>query len=75
MTESEREKVKLRANALDRAGIACVTVGVLAPFGTSFLNPNVFSSSLTLFFVSLLYLCAAVVLHHSALWTLEGLDR
>jgi hypothetical protein len=41
MSEAERvERIKLTANALDRASTACLTVGFFAPAATAWFAPS-----------------------------------
>lgn len=75
MTDGEREQIKLRANALDRASTSFLTVGVLAPVAASLYTLGTPAADWKLFVGSVLYLGAALGLHHFARWTLEGLDR
>ncbi|EWY41188.1 hypothetical protein N825_31535 [Skermanella stibiiresistens SB22] len=74
MSLIHNERVKLIANALDRASTACVTVGVFGPavgfpFGTS----PVSGSRLALAFGSVAWISAAEGLHLIARKTLGGM--
>ncbi|HLG82435.1 MAG TPA: hypothetical protein VKY22_15575 [Bradyrhizobium sp.] len=73
MGDREKEQIKLRANALDRASTACLTVGVLAPFAASLYTGNN-AEGWKLFLATILYLGAALVLHRLASSVLEGLE-
>lgn len=75
ITDCEKERIKLQANALDRSSTACVTVGVLAPVAASLYTGGTTATDWKLFLGSILYLSAALAFHHFARWTLEGLDR
>lgn len=75
MTDAEREKIKLRANALDRASTSFLTVGVLAPFAASLYTESNNGQGWKLFLAVVLYFGAALILHHMAGWVLERLDR
>lgn len=73
MTDAEREQIKLRANALDRASTACIAAGLLTPFANILYtgnNPNEWA----LFFLTVLYAGGALGLHHIAFRLLRGLD-
>ena len=76
VTESERERIKLRAAAIDRISTACTTIGVLAPLAGAFFggSPSVPADS-KLFIACVIYLGAALVLHHAALYVLDGLEE
>jgi hypothetical protein len=73
--DSEKERIKLRANTLDRASTACLTVGVLAPFAAALYNGGNLQNGSALFWATIAYLGAAMVLHHAALAQLNGLDE
>jgi hypothetical protein len=75
MTDGEREQIKLRANALDRASTACLTVGVLAPFAAALYTGGNLQNGTGLFWATMAYLGAAIVLHHAALNQLKELDE
>ncbi|MCW2247028.1 1,4-dihydroxy-2-naphthoate octaprenyltransferase [Azospirillum fermentarium] len=74
MSLIHNERVKLLANALDRASTACVAVGVVGP-AAAFLYGmgTVPVSSLALGIGSSVWLGAAVTLHCFARRTLGGL--
>lgn len=40
VSESEKERIKLTANALDRASTACLTVGLFAPAAAAWFAPS-----------------------------------
>jgi Na+/melibiose symporter-like transporter len=66
MTDSEKERTKLLANALDRASTASLAIGVFTPiastmYGTS-TNPYR-TSSLDVYAAALSWLLLAVILH------------
>jgi hypothetical protein len=70
----QNERIKLRANALDRASTACLAVGVLGPavgflYGVSAANVP----RLLLVIGSTMWLSAAVALHLLSWRTLGGL--
>lgn len=75
MTDAEREQIKLRANALDRASTSFLTVGVLAPFAASLFTEGNNGQSWKLFLATVLYSGAALVFHHLARDVLKGLDQ
>jgi hypothetical protein len=75
MTDGEKEQIKLGANALDRASTACIAAGVLTPLANVLYGAGASASELILFSATVAYLITAVVLHHTALWLLEGLDQ
>ena len=69
------ERVKLRANALDRMSTACFAIGVLGPtmgvlYGTTM---NVGPHGLFLVAGHLIWLCTAAALHPMALRALRRL--
>jgi hypothetical protein len=60
------ERLKLRANALDRASTAFLAIGVL--------TPSISADAVSQPFVRLIaFACLAVVLHIAANWLLRGL--
>ena len=75
MTDAEKEQIKLRANALDRASTACLATGLLAPMANLIYNGNAHLNGVALFVITVFYLGVALVLHHMALWHLKGLDK
>ena len=75
MTDGEKEQIKLRANALDRASTSFLTVGVLAPFAASLYNEGNNGQGWKLYLAVVLYFGTALILHHLAGWVLERLDR
>jgi hypothetical protein len=76
VTDAEREQIKLRAAALDRVSTACTTIGVLAPLAGSFFSESAaVPTGAKLFIACLLYLGGALILHHAALFVLDGLDK
>jgi hypothetical protein len=75
MTDGEREQIKLRANALDRASTACLAVGLLAPLANLLYNGGAGTNGFGSFCATVVYLVAALVLHHSALRHLKELDK
>jgi hypothetical protein len=76
VTNAEREQIKLRAAAIDRVSTACTTIGVLAPLAGAFFGgaPNIPADS-KLFLACVIYLGAALVLHHAAIYVLDGLEE
>jgi len=75
VTDGEKEKIKLQANALDRASTACIAAGVLTPLANVLYINGPSSGDWKLFSATVAYLLTAWVLHHSAGWLLEGLDK
>jgi hypothetical protein len=75
VTDGEKERIKLRANAIDRASTACLTVGVLAPLAASLYTGSNPQHSFGLLLASAAYLSAAIVLHYVAGVQLKGLDE
>jgi hypothetical protein len=76
VTDAEREQIKLRAAALDRISTACTTIGVLTPLaGTFFSGSATAPTDWKLFLACLLYLGGALVLHHAALYVLDGVGK
>ena len=77
MASVEDEKIKLVANALDRASTACLALGVIAPLAAAFysVESNLPTWSLTLVVGTLIWLAAAVVLHIGARRALDGLSQ
>ncbi|MBW5438602.1 hypothetical protein FXB41_28715 [Bradyrhizobium canariense] len=76
VTDAERERIKLRAAALDRVSTACTTIGVLTPLaGTFFSGSTTAPTDWKLFVACFLYLGGALVLHYAALFVLDGLGE
>jgi hypothetical protein len=76
VTDAEREQIKLRAAALDRISTACTTIGVLAPLAGAFFSGSAaVPADSKLFLACLLYLGGALILHHAALFVLDGLEK
>jgi hypothetical protein len=74
VSDRNKEQIKLRANALDRASTACLTVGVLAPFAASLYTGGNNADGWKLLIATILYLGIALLLHHLALSVLEDLE-
>jgi hypothetical protein len=70
------EKIKLVANALDRASTACLAVGVIAPLAAALyeMDPNGRAATAVLALGALIWLAAAIALHLAARWTLNRLS-
>jgi hypothetical protein len=76
VTDAEREQIKLRAAALDRISTACTAIGVLAPLAGTFLGGAAAApSESSLFVACFIYLGMALILHHAALYVLDGLEK
>ena len=75
MTDGEKEQIKLKANALDRASTACFAAGLLTPLANVLYNGSANPSSFTLVLSAMAYLVIALCLHHFAVWHLEKLDK
>ena len=75
MTDAEREQIKLRANALDRASTACLAAGLLTPFANILYTGNANPNGWALFFLTVLYVAGALGLHQIAFQLLKGLDQ
>jgi hypothetical protein len=76
VTDAERERIKLRAAALDRISTACTAIGVLTPLaGTFFAGSGATPADWKLFLACLLYLGGALILHYAALFVLDGLEE
>jgi hypothetical protein len=75
MARASEEKIKLVANALDRASTACLAVGVIAPLAAAFYNidPAHRSENLILILGTVIWFTAAVALHWLARRTLGKL--
>jgi hypothetical protein len=67
VTDAEREQIKLRAAALDRASTSCTTIGVLGPLAGAF-GAATSATEASLFVASFLYLRAALILHYAAIY-------
>jgi hypothetical protein len=75
MAGANEEKIKLVANALDRASTACLAIGVIAPLAAAFytIDPAHRPESLILVLGTVIWLTAAVALHWLARRTLGKL--
>lgn len=75
MTLGEIERCKLRANALDRASTACLTIGVFAPIAAAvYAQPNLTPNYWFYAISAVSWFLAALVLHFLAYATLQGID-
>lgn len=76
LKQSEIERTKLFANALDRTSTSCLTVGVLAPIAAVLYN---FSGNHTETWVlvlgAMIWILGALALHWMARLALKGLDQ
>lgn len=74
MTLVHNERLKLLANALDRASTACLTVGFLAPVAAAYYGPAAsLPSALILVTGCATWIGAAFSLHYGASGVLKGL--
>jgi hypothetical protein len=75
VTLGDIERCKLRANALDRASTACLTIGVLAPIAASiYAAPNP-TANYWLYGLSVIgWFLAALTLHYWSYATLRKID-
>lgn len=76
MSLIRNEQTRLLANALDRAGTTCLTVGVATPlagwlYGVGGLRETLSLPSLAAVLAG--WLAGALILHMLARWTLNGL--
>ncbi len=75
MSRVRDERLKLLANALDRASTACLTVGFLAPMAAAYYGPEDALPSLLIMATGCAtWIGAAFSLHYGASGVLKGLS-
>jgi hypothetical protein len=72
LTDREKERIKLRAAAFDRASTAAKAIGVFAPAAGYLLGTAPFSQES--FWLMGVFVALAVILHYIAIGVLGGLD-
>jgi cobalamin synthase len=76
MSLVENERIKLLANAFDRASTACFTVGVLAPLAAAVYTTGVTEPDVLVFVAAaIVWLLVGAALHLLARRTLGGLTQ